>query len=580
MHIYDQIVFTLYLLGMVGVAAVFYRRNKDLNQMFAAGGRSPWWVSGLSSYMTLFSAGTFVVWGGLAYRLGTVAITINVVSGIAALIVGFFVAAKWKEMNISTPAEYIRLRFGPFTMQYYSWMLMPIKVFSSAVALYALAAILQPLIFSESPGYSSGTDDFYSMGSIIIILGTIIVVYTIIGGLWAVLMTDVLQFFILSVSIVFILVVAIGYVGGLPSFIEAAPINFFDFSNTEFTWYFFLGWGAIHFFSTGAEWAYVQRYIAVPSKAHARKAGLLFGILYIISPTIWLLPAMIYRVIDPDANPEQAYILMSTLILPAGMVGLVAAAMFSATASMMSSQINVFAGVMTEDFYRPLLRPNKSEIEYLWAGRMATALIGGAIILIAVAIPAMGGAEKVVFSVMSLFITPLFAPALWCIFSKRVGTEAVFITAATTASAGLILKFGLASREKFGDSSFLGPIAEWVSHNTRHVDILVGVVTPVVVLFLLEIYARATNKTSPGWERLRARIARSSDSAAAAAADEIVPITIVLTAVASCAAIMFVLALLNQENVAGLYIMSAILVAFSGLLILVLRSKRRKESAM
>ena len=80
--------------------------------MFSAGGQSPWWVSGLSSFMTMFSAGTFVVWGGIAYQNGLVSVTINMAIGIAAIFVGLFIAHRWQRMGLSTVAEYVAIRFS------------------------------------------------------------------------------------------------------------------------------------------------------------------------------------------------------------------------------------------------------------------------------------------------------------------------------------------------------------------------------------------------------------------------------------------------------------------------------------
>ena len=71
----------VYLAGTLGLGIFFYFRNKTSEDMFSAGGQSPWWVSGLSSFMTVFSAATFVVWGGIAYKYGVVALSINMCYG-------------------------------------------------------------------------------------------------------------------------------------------------------------------------------------------------------------------------------------------------------------------------------------------------------------------------------------------------------------------------------------------------------------------------------------------------------------------------------------------------------------------
>ena len=103
----DYLVLTLYMLGVLAVGLLFARLNRSASDMFAAGGQSPWWASGLSGFMTMFSAGTFVVWGGIAYKFGFVAVAINLCYGVAALAVGYFVAGRWKRLGIRTPAQFI-----------------------------------------------------------------------------------------------------------------------------------------------------------------------------------------------------------------------------------------------------------------------------------------------------------------------------------------------------------------------------------------------------------------------------------------------------------------------------------------
>ena len=109
----DYLVLTLYLTGVFCVGLLFTRHNRNANDMFAAGGQSPWWTSGLSAFMTMFSANTFVVWGGIAYKMGLVAVVINLMYGVAALLVGYFVAGHWKTLGIETPAQFVTDRVKP-----------------------------------------------------------------------------------------------------------------------------------------------------------------------------------------------------------------------------------------------------------------------------------------------------------------------------------------------------------------------------------------------------------------------------------------------------------------------------------
>ena len=96
----DYLTLLLYVAGIFVISTLSAGRTSSQKDMFSAGRQSPWWASGLSGFMTMFSAGTFVVWGGIAYELGFVAVMINTCYGIAALLVGYFVAGRWNELRI------------------------------------------------------------------------------------------------------------------------------------------------------------------------------------------------------------------------------------------------------------------------------------------------------------------------------------------------------------------------------------------------------------------------------------------------------------------------------------------------
>ena len=84
----DYIIILLYFLGLIAVSVVMSRKIKNSEDMFIAGRNSSWWLSGVSSYMTIFSASTFVVWGGVAYKSGLVAVVVALCLGVASFIVG------------------------------------------------------------------------------------------------------------------------------------------------------------------------------------------------------------------------------------------------------------------------------------------------------------------------------------------------------------------------------------------------------------------------------------------------------------------------------------------------------------
>ena len=553
----DYLVLSLYLVGIVGVGALFARFNRSASDMFAAGGQSPWWASGLSGFMTMFSAGTFVVWGGIAYKYGLVAVIINLCYGVAALAVGYFVAGRWKKLGVETPAQFIKMRYGKTALHFYTWSMMIYRIVGVAVALYSLALILTALMpLAEGNPLRDVVTGNLSLNWAIVIFGVVVVVYTMMGGLWAVLMTDVLQFIVLNLAVLFVVPMLLIETGGFGGFVSAAPEGFFLPTGGGYTWFFLAGWVAIHFFMVGAEWAFVQRFICVPNPRDARRSSYLFGILYLFSPFLWLLPPLLWRVQQPlpadadaaviDAAAGQAYILACQAVLPAGLVGLMVAAMFSATASMVSSQLNVFAGVLTSDIYRGLINPDASERRLVWVGRAWTTFLGAVLLGIALAIPYLGGAERVIVSVTSLLVGPLLTPTLWGLMSRRMDARAVFVTAAVCFVTGFAVKFGLAANGWLAAIAFLDPAAAFVQDNTQSIDIFLGVVLPIAVLIILQ---HSRKSTAPGWERVMQFEGDSQTAVmeAAPVAASRLPAIVVSWALAICGILMLALGIFQAE---------------------------------
>ncbi|MEN8830432.1 MAG: Na+:solute symporter [Lentimonas sp.] len=563
MAIADWTVLIAYLLGTVLLGVLLGKLVKSSSDMFSAGGTSPWWASGLSAFMTMFSANTFVVWGSIAFDVGLVAVTINLMYGVAALLVGYFVASHWKGMGIQTPAQYIQLRFGTGALHFYTWAMMVLRVVGTAAALYALAKILVALMpLDEGNPLRDPVTGNLSLRYAILIFGSIVVLYTMIGGLWAVLMTDVLQFIILNLAVLFVVPLALHQAGGLGAFIDGAPEGFFEIVKEEkYTVFFLAGWAAIHFFMIGAEWAFVQRFLCVPTKKDAKKSTYLFGALYLFSPILWLLPPMIYRVTNPGADAEQAYILACKSVLPVGMVGLMLAAMFSATASMVSSQLNVFSGVLTNDIYKPLAK-NSTPRSLLNAGRVFTVLIGIILIVIALKIEEIGQVKDLIISITELMVVPLLAPSLWGLFSRKIGGRAVWVTGLSGFVIGAIVRFGFGANGWFSEVEALASLNEWVIANANSLKTFVGVIFPVLVLTILELSARGED---PGWGKIAA-FTRQEDEEEHLRPSASNPIAakVVAWCLAICGVMMFSLILVNDDSHGILAIFGAILFAISG----------------
>jgi Na+/proline symporter len=525
----DWIVLTLYLAGTVGVGVYLGRLVKNSSDLFTAGGKSPWWLSGLSAFMTMFSANTFVVWGGIAYEHGMVAVVINLCYGIAALLVGFTVAGKWKELGIATPAEYVDRRFGRGALHFYTWFMTVFRIVGTGGALYAIARLSLAVIAGPGGEGLSST----GLNIAILVFALIVVLYTMIGGLWSVLVTDALQFIVLNLAVIFVIPLSLMKVGGLSGFVEQAPEGFFAATSDQYTFLFLVGWVAIHYFMIGAEWAFVQRNLCVENAKAARRSNYLFGGLYLLSPLLWLLPPMLWRVqqpipLDADAATvtrmsETAYILSCQAVLPAGMLGLMVAALFSATASMISSQLNVFSTVLTKNIYEPLANA-PSDAKLLRVGRILTVVLGLLIALIAIATPYLGGAAALIISVTQVMVTPLLAPTLASLFFRRIRASAIWITVGVCFPLGLMAK-----------------LTDWLVNTPLGDTTVTGVVLPLFIVAGCALFGRSK---APEWTypepELTPQVSGDGESS-------YLPARILAICLAGCSLTLFALIPINTE---------------------------------
>lgn len=552
----DFLVIIFYIIGIVAAGMVFTSRMKDSKEMFAAGGQSPWWVSGLSGFMTMFSAGTFVVWGG-AYRYGFVAVAINMCYGIAALFVGWFLAGYWRKIGVNSAPEFLQLRFGTSIVQFYTWFQGTIGIFAIGGAIYALSKIVCALVpLPEGHLLADPNTGMLSVPFASVTLCMMVILIAFSGGLWAVLMTDVLQFVILVVSVVFVVPLILNKAGGWSSFIDQVPEGFTAPVASDFTWWFLTGWIVIHFFKIGGEWSFVQRYTCVPTAKDAKKAAFIFGAMYLISPLFWMLPALVFRVLDPTADFEQAYILACQMVLPAGMMGLMVAAMASATASAATSQLNVFAGAFTTEVYQRLFKADASEKELVSAGRIFTVLLGGIVITGALLIPRYGYTSFII-DLTTLLTGPLVLPTIWGLFSKKIGLQAIWITTFIGFAAAAIVKFGLVQNGFLSGIDIFHPLIDWLAPNLRLLDLTAGIIVPLVVLLVLELLGK---KEHAGYQKIQeSKLAFEEKETVQSST---LPARMIMITLGIIAFVMVILSFINYKD-------RVVLLSFSGVLLVI-----------
>ncbi len=569
MQTVDYIIIILYILGIVAAGMVFAGKMKSSKEMFAAGGQSPWWVSGLSAFMTVFSAGTFVIWGGIAYKYGVVAIAINLCYGVAALLIGWSLAGVWRKAGVYSASEFLQLRFGGSIVQFYTWFKGSLTLFSTGGAVYALSKIICALIpLPMGHLLADPATGHLSVAITSVFICVIVIVITFVGGLWAVLMTDVLQFVILTVSVVFVVPLILAKVGGWGAFVEAAPEGFFAPVAAEFSWWFLVGWMTVNFFSFAGDWAFVQRWVCVPTAKDAKKSAYLIGGLYLVSPVFWMIPPLVYRVINPNADTEQAYILACQLVLPAGMVGLMVAAMASATASMATTRLNVYAGAFTEA-YRRVLNRSASEKQLVFVGRIITVVLGLTVAAGALLIPRYGY-TKFIIDINTLLYVPLFLPTVWGLFSKKIGLTAAWVTTGAGFVTAYLVKFALRGEGFLAGVDFLQPLVAWIAENSRVADMMSGIVFPFLILVVLELVEK---HEYPGWERAQ-KAKRKFEEQPAAKVDTL-PGKMVAISLVVVAVVMGVLSIINHGEAFMLLTLAAILLAIAGVFFHFLRKADR-----
>ena len=465
----DTAVIFIFSAFVLGIGMLFARTGRNLKSFFAGGEAVPWFIGGLSLFMSFFSAGTFVAWGSIAYKHGWVAVTIQWTMCLGALVTGLFLSPRWRATGNLTAAEFIRERLGENVQKFYIGIFTLVSVFIKGSVLYPVAKLV-----SVSLGYPL----FEST----IVLGLFMISYTAVGGLWAVMVTDILQFVILTAAVFILLPLSLGHVGGFEAFTQQVPDDFFNLLNGEYTLGFILAFIFFHIAQIGGNWTFVQRYTSVDSPQSARKVAFLFAALYFVSPVIWMMPPMIYRAINPDLtglDTENAYLKICQLVLPPGLLGLMLTGMYFSTSASANTTLNVVSAVFTNDVYRGFIKPNATDRQLIRVARLSSWGFGLGMIGIALMVPAAGGIVEVVLSISAISGGPLLAPPLWALFSKRLNGKTTFWITLIALSVNLFFKI-------------LSPMLLDFKLS-RALETIIGIGLPLLLLLAYELYARSKN---------------------------------------------------------------------------------------
>ena len=482
LHTADYIIIAGYffLLSMIGV--YFWRRMKHVRDFFTGGNAIPWWLAGISFYLTGFSAFTFVAYSEMAYRFGFVAVTLAWSSAAAMVIGTIFLAARWRRARIVSPVEFLEERYSPLIRQVLAWLGIPLKVIDDGLKIYATGVFV-----SVGLGFDLRTS--------IILCGVVMLFYTFMGGLWAVVVTDFIQFIILTLGVIALFPLVFSNFSSVSEFSASLPAGFLSPAGEPFSLVYIFAFYLLITLSYNGNWAFAQKFYSVKDERAARKAGMLAVGLKIIGPPLFILPAIAARslmpeLMQPPNSPQYTYAALSLKFLPVGLMGLMIAAMFSATMSTLSGDYNVIASVITEDIYRRLFHRDAGSKRLVLVGRVATLAVGLLTILIGISLisSAQKGLFEVMVTVFGLFVGPMLIPMLAGLLSRRVtwrGAAAAIAAGFCSGLAFFLYKTFVLSKDPSID-------ANWLRYDYEALSILTNFVVTVLTMVVTTLLEKKT----------------------------------------------------------------------------------------
>ena len=438
LHILDYIIILAYFIIVVFVGMYFSRFIKQAKDFFAAGAAVPWWLAGISLWMASFSTLLFVIYSQLAYKYGMVSMTLCWVVIPAMIAAATVMAKRWRRTRVMTPLGFMEQRYNKTVHQLFVWTGIPLRMIDNSIRILATAIFLSVAI-----GQS-----WFSLNNCIAVVGLIMILYTILGGQWAVLVTDFFQFIILLVAVAILFPLSLMAVGGIGGLISQAPEGFFKLLSPPYGAFDWIMFAIMITVSYNATWGLVQKYNCVATEKDASKVAILMGILSVIGPFIFFVPAMAARIVipelmDSDDGTKVVYVVMALRVLPAGIMGLLMAGMFSATMSTLGNDYNVLSGVLTKDFYGKVIRPDADEKTLIKWGRINTAIIGGLTIFFAIGINLIKGFNlyDIMVKAFGALGPAIMLPLLGGILMKKINSRGAIsgVIAGTVSGVGLVI---------------------------------------------------------------------------------------------------------------------------------------------
>lgn len=428
MQTLDFIVLIAYAVVLVCVGLWAYKKIKNSSDFFVAGGKVPWWLSGVSHHVSGYSAVVFTGYAAIAYNSGfSIYIWWAVSIAVCVYLGSFWITPRWanlrQNMGIQSPTGYLEARYNLFTQQLTAWTGIILKLLDVAAKWVAIAVILN--------GFA-GLD--MTMG--ILIGSTLSVVYIATGGFWADLVNDFFQFLIQVAAGLVMFFAVVNHFGGVGGTIEAwnslPPANRELFRDPYTPLYVLLFSIGTFMSYNGGTWNLAMRFISTENAKEAQKTSRFSAALYLIWPLFLFMPMWLAPIIFPEtANAGGVYSELAKKFIPAGLFGLILGSMIAATLTMTASDTNAIAAVISQDVL-PVLMPHKFKRNHisLFAARLTTIIFTLLTVIIALNSSKFGGITGLIISWFGALLGPSATPMLLGLipFYKKAGSTAAIVS--------------------------------------------------------------------------------------------------------------------------------------------------------
>lgn len=458
MRTLDLIVFFSYLVGVTLFGLSFFKKNRTSNSFTLGNQTIPSWVVGMSIFATFVSSISYLALPGSAYLGNWNAFVFSLSIPIAAVFAVKVFIPLYRKLNSPSAYTYLENRFGPWARTYASISYFLTQMMRIGTILYLLALTINS-IFG------------WHMVLVIVITGLVVMIYSVIGGIQAVVWTDALQGIILiSGALICLVYIFFNMPFGITQVIEIASkdqkfsLGSFglDLSQPTF-WVVFIYGVFINLQNYGIDQNYVQRYIASKTEADAKRAAFFGGLLYIPVSLLFLFigtalyayyksgVAMLPSHLHDGDSSDSIFPFFIVNELPVGLTGLLIASIFAAGMSTISTSYNSTATVFLSDFYKKYFKSAPNDRQAMKVLYLSSGLISIIGILIAIAMINVKSALETWWKMASVFSGGMLGLFLLGVFSRKSNTTGAII--GVCVGIATILWMSL-SGLLFGDEAF------------------------------------------------------------------------------------------------------------------------------